>query len=450
MFTCLKDLTVIKKLSLCLLTVGVGFVASCTNQFYINSVRRAENWQPQIEMPSSVVVCRQKQCAPAKLSMSKEYIYNSLLHLLDNNSQNKALLCRADATSHICTENYVTIPVTVGVTPANMYIDDVKITDVSASIGSKSLDLILNYNVSYNGQSPVCKPAKTLVYVKNTDNIIMEDAGYSCKMTTIGNTTIKTLFAIDYIDLDYGYIGGYYSIGLSGPAYGGDSGYMLMRLPQDAYPLSPDLILKEEPKPEEKQSPTGTMLLAPVQGLAGVQNPVPVANPVVNAATDGVPVPMVIDAKGNPVPVIVDASGKPVMAVNVDGVMVPTQMSHTVVVGQGIQAPASAVNQPQQVQTPSVVNPAPVANEVSAIKEKVKAKKSSDIETTVTTKTVSQDNAPKVSKITPKASKIKSDEQYEGVKIFPLPVKKKNTVSDVKAPLKDEVADTDVDVDVDD
>lgn len=433
MFTCLKDLTVIKKLSLCLLTVGVGFVASCTNQFYINSVRRAENWQPQIEMPSSVVVCRQKQCAPAKLSMSKEYIYNSLLHLLDNNSQNKALLCRADATSHICTENYVTIPVTVGVTPANMYIDDVKITDVSASIGSKSLDLILNYNVSYNGQSPVCKPAKTLVYVKNTDNIIMEDAGYSCKMTTIGNTTIKTLFAIDYIDLDYGYIGGYYSIGLSGPAYGGDSGYMLMRLPQDAYPLSPDLILKEEPKPEQ-------------------MTPMPIGAPImpISGDTYGMPVPMILDANGNPIPVALDETGKPVMAVNVDGVMVPTQMSHTVVVGQGIQAPASAVNQPQQVQTPSVVNPAPVANEVSAIKEKVKAKKSSDIETTVTTKTVSQDNAPKVSKITPKASKIKSDEQYEGVKIFPLPVKKKNAVSDVKAPLKDEVADTDVDTDVDD
>ena len=242
----------IKKLSLCVLAVGAGLTASCTNQFQENSVRRAENWQPQINMPSSVVVCRQKQCAPSNLSMSKEYIYNSLLHLLDNNSQNKALLCRADAASRVCTQNYLTIPVTVGVTPANMYIDNVKITDVSASIGNQSLDVILNYNVTYNGQTPTCKPAKSLIYVKNADNIIMEDAGYSCKMTTIGNTTIKTLFAIDYIDLDYGYIGGYYSIGLSGPAFGGDSGYMLMRMPNDAYPLSADLIFKQDVQPEVK------------------------------------------------------------------------------------------------------------------------------------------------------------------------------------------------------
>ena len=103
------------------------------------------------------------------------------------------------------------------------------------------LGLVLNYNVTYNGQTPSCVPAKSLMYVKNVNNIILEDAGYNCKMTTIGQTTIKTLFAIDYIDLDYGFIGGYYSIGFSGPAYGGGSGYMMIRLPKDAYPLAPEL-----------------------------------------------------------------------------------------------------------------------------------------------------------------------------------------------------------------
>ena len=69
----------------------------------------------------------------------------------------------------------------------------------------------------------------------------MEDSGYNCKMTTIGVTNVKTVLSIDYIDLDYGYIGSYYSIGLSGPAYGGGSGYLLLRLPKNAYPLSPAL-----------------------------------------------------------------------------------------------------------------------------------------------------------------------------------------------------------------
>ena len=79
----------------------------------------------------------------------------------------------------------------------------------------------------------------------------MEDEGYQCKMTTIGTTTVKTLFLIDYIDMDYGFIGGYYSIGLSGPAYGGGSGYMIMRLAKKALPLKENL-----PVAPNKKQPT--------------------------------------------------------------------------------------------------------------------------------------------------------------------------------------------------
>ncbi|MBP1532456.1 MAG: hypothetical protein ILA52_03045, partial [Alphaproteobacteria bacterium] len=190
--------------------------------------------KPKLTMPSSIVVCRSKQCAPAKLSMSKEYIYNTLLQMLDSNARQKALVCQANAGTHTCTEEYLSIPVTVGITPAYMYIDDVKIADVSINPqNTMALNLLLNWGVSYNGQTPTCRPSKTLLYAKNVNNIIMEDNGYDCKMTTIGTTSVKTMFAIDYIDLDYGYIGGFYSIGLSGPAFGGGSGYMMLRLPND-------------------------------------------------------------------------------------------------------------------------------------------------------------------------------------------------------------------------
>ena len=95
--------------------------------------------------------------------------------------------------------------------------------------------------------------AKTLFFVKNAENIVMEDSGYQCKMTTIGTTTIKNLFLVDYIDLDYGFIGGYYSIGLSGPAYGGGSGYMLLRLPDTSF--NPKAVLPL-PKMENDDKPS--------------------------------------------------------------------------------------------------------------------------------------------------------------------------------------------------
>jgi hypothetical protein len=104
-----------------------------------------------------------------------------------------------------------------------------------------SLNLILNYNLTYGGQVADCTPSQSLLFARKINHVILEDSGYNCKMTTIGSTNVKTVFAIDYIDLDYGYIGGYYSVGLSGPAYGGGNGYMILRMPKNAYPLSPAL-----------------------------------------------------------------------------------------------------------------------------------------------------------------------------------------------------------------
>ena len=254
----LKKLGIIS--ALCLGLMGCQTASETVIMDENDPARELENFKnqpaPKIRLkktPDTIIVCRNKQCAPSRLANSKEYIYNTILHILDSNARKKALVCQADANTRACTEEYISLPLTVGITPAYMYIDDVKITDVSISPkNTAALDLILNWGVSYNGQTPTCRPSKTLLYVKNVNNAIMEDNGYECKMTTIGASTIKTLFAIDYIDLDYDYIGGFYSIGVSGPAFGGDSGYMIIRLPEDISVDPKDF--QPEPKKEKKKT----------------------------------------------------------------------------------------------------------------------------------------------------------------------------------------------------
>lgn len=198
---------------------------------------------------NSLIVCRDKQCAPAELSKSREYIFNALTQLVDNNLDSTALLCEANPQAHVCVNPYVTVPAKIGITPAYVYFDGVKIIDASIKDGQTGLDLVLGYNLSYNGQTPtVCKPDKAMLYVKNNNKVVLNGNGFKCDMTSVGTTTIRVLFSIDYIDLDYGNIGGYYSIGLSGPAYGGGTGYSLIRLKKDAHPLKP---LLKAPEPEE-------------------------------------------------------------------------------------------------------------------------------------------------------------------------------------------------------
>ncbi len=221
--------------------------------------KEAASMRPaDLRRAGAVVVCRSHQCAPAKLSMSREYVYNSLLHLFDNNNYQKALICQADAASHTCLENYVTLPIKAGITPTNAYIDSVRLTDVIIGKRADKINLVLNYNLTYGGQTPDCTPSKSILFAKNVNHVLLEDSGYTCKMTSIGQTTVKTVFAIDYIDLDYGYIGGFYSIGLSGPAYGGGSGYMMLRLPKNAYPLSPELRAATETRQQKKNKRTSS------------------------------------------------------------------------------------------------------------------------------------------------------------------------------------------------
>ena len=232
-------------------------VATVDSQLYMNNpTESAKIYNKRVPPLNSLLVCRSKQCAPAEMSMSREYIFNSIAHLIDNNLDTKALLCEANPQAHVCTNPYLTVPAKIGMTPAYVFFDGVKIVDASIAKGKTAVNLALAYDINYNGQTPtVCKPDVAMAYVKSNNEVILNGNGFKCDMTSIGTTIVKVMFDIDYIDLDYGYIGGYYSIGLSGPANGGGSGYGLIRLIKDAHPLNPQLMKHETPKPQPVVKP---------------------------------------------------------------------------------------------------------------------------------------------------------------------------------------------------
>lgn len=248
-----------------------------SDMFTENPAEAARIFNKRIPPLNSLLVCRDKQCAPAELSQSREYIYNALAHLIDNNLDETALLCEANPQAHVCVNPYITVPAKVGVTPAYVYFDGVKFVDASVVKGKTAINLVLGYNLSYNGQTPfVCKPDTAMLYVKNNNGIMLNGKGFPCEMTSIGTTTIRVMFAVDYVDLDYGYIGGYYSIGLSGPAYGGGSGYGMIRLTKDAHPLAPSL--KAPATPQKKTYSQASV--KPVSNLSAQTPAKPVENSV--------------------------------------------------------------------------------------------------------------------------------------------------------------------------
>jgi len=201
--------------------------------------------------PSSVIVCRSQQCGPARTNMTREFLYNSLFNLLDNNLSSVVMLCDADPTTRMCLENYLQFDLKVGASPAKAVIDSAKLFNVKWKKNEQIIDASFEYNLLFNGIKPVCQPSNNAVFVKSPDLVLMEDTGFKCKFTTVGSSLVSTVFAIDYVDLDYGVIGANYSIGVSGPALGGTTGYALLRFQKNALPSDPKKFVFPKPTMEE-------------------------------------------------------------------------------------------------------------------------------------------------------------------------------------------------------
>ena len=207
---------------------------------------------------SSVIVCRSQECAPARTNMTREFLYNSLLNLYDNNLDSTVLICDADPKTRMCFENYIQFPIKAGVTPATVVIDSAKLLGVKLQKDEQIISVVLDYNMHYNAVRPACMNSNNALFVKSPDYVLMEDTGYVCKFTTAADSMISTVFSIDYIDLDYGVVGANYSFGVAGPAYGGGTGYMLMRFQKNAFPSNPKKYVLPKGPQETPTEPTAT------------------------------------------------------------------------------------------------------------------------------------------------------------------------------------------------
>ncbi len=195
------------------------------------------------QTPSSIVVCRSKQCSPASANMSKEFLLNAYLNLLENNKNTSVLMCDADSVTHTCYEPFVSFNIKSGVTPATVAIDAAQIIDVGTTKGAKVLEPILDYSVYYNNVRVRCQPAPASAYVKNPNYMVISGEDFVCPFTAMGKSLMSMVLTVDYIDLDYGMIGAYYSAGVAGPAYGGGTGYVMLRFQN---PVSPEILCEQK------------------------------------------------------------------------------------------------------------------------------------------------------------------------------------------------------------
>ncbi|MCQ2562314.1 MAG: hypothetical protein MJ158_01700 [Alphaproteobacteria bacterium] len=175
------------------------------------------------------VVCRDFGCTKLNDRITKTFLFNSLANMFMTNAHSRLYLCEADPFSRSCLQSGISFPVRAGVANALVKIPKASISQVDISTGLSRATIGITYDFIINGVDRICEPTVIDISVPTNAQATLSTREFSCNMTSDGMSNVSILFNIDYIDLDYGLIGGYYSLGMQGTTIGGGTGYALFK-----------------------------------------------------------------------------------------------------------------------------------------------------------------------------------------------------------------------------
>jgi hypothetical protein len=197
----------------------------------IDAARQAQAVQaPGVQFASKpVIVCRDYGCTKLNDRITRTFLFNSLTNMFLMNTNSRLNICEADPFTRACLQSGISFPVKAGIASALVKIPRATINGVSLSTGLSKATVGIKYDFLVNGISVQCEPTAADIVVPANTNAMLTNREFTCNMTTDALTNVSLMINLDYIDLDYGIIGGYYSFGLQGPTSGGGTGYALFK-----------------------------------------------------------------------------------------------------------------------------------------------------------------------------------------------------------------------------
>ena len=176
-----------------------------------------------------MVICRDFGCTKLNDRITRTFLFNSLANMFMMNSHSRVYICEADPFSRDCLQSGISFPVRSGIANALVKIPKATISQVRISTGLSRATVGMTYEMLVNGVSRVCEPTTMDIVIPVNSQATLSNREFTCNMTSDGLSNVSLLVNIDYIDLDYGILGGYYSFGMQGPTTGGGTGYALFK-----------------------------------------------------------------------------------------------------------------------------------------------------------------------------------------------------------------------------
>lgn len=176
-----------------------------------------------------MIICRNFGCTRLNERITRTFLFNSLANMFMMNAHSRMYICEADPFSRDCLQSGISFPVRSGIANAMVKIPKATISQVNVSTGLSRATVGMTYEFLVNGIDRTCEPTIMDIMVPINSQATLSNREFACNMTSDGISNVSLLVNIDYIDLDYGILGGYYSLGMQGPTTGGGTGYALFK-----------------------------------------------------------------------------------------------------------------------------------------------------------------------------------------------------------------------------
>ncbi len=175
------------------------------------------------------VICRDFNCTRLNDRITRTFLFNSLANMFLTNAHSRVFICEADPFSRSCLQSGISFPVRAGIANALVKIPKATISQVNLSRGLSRATVTMTYEFLINGIKHTCEPTIMDISVPNNSQATLMNREFACNLTSDGVSNVSLLLNVDYIDLDYGLIGAYYSLGLQGPSTGASNGYLVFK-----------------------------------------------------------------------------------------------------------------------------------------------------------------------------------------------------------------------------
>ena len=196
--------------------------------YQVQSEEAAYNPEVQFtERPT--IICRDFNCTRLNDRITRTFLFNSLANMFLTNAHSRVFICEADPFSRSCLQSGISFPVRAGIANALVKIPKATVSQVNLSRGLSRATVTMTYEFLINGIKHTCEPTIMDISVPNNSQATLMNREFACNLTSDGVSNVSLLLNVDYIDLDYGLIGAYYSLGLQGPSTGASNGYLVFK-----------------------------------------------------------------------------------------------------------------------------------------------------------------------------------------------------------------------------